>query len=186
MTIAEWMRRVKQNKPPLRKYSSSVFASNGFFGASSAQLRCLCISYTTFSINCGGFPSYSALSDTFSIRRVRARDVAALDSNILSNIPHNEFPPAKNPQDQTSNTPVSGAMPKKLKPSASADESYRPLISSPETDNYGRRDVEAVSSENIFSLLNYFCFFVIGLSMMWTWYTLLLTHFSISNMPFSF
>jgi len=76
----------------------------------------------------------------------------------------------KNSQDLTSNTPVLGAMPKKMKPPARADQSYSPLISAPERHSNDRRDVEAVCMENLFSLLNYFCFFVIGLSMMWTWY----------------
>ncbi|KAH8765725.1 nucleoside transporter-domain-containing protein [Hyaloscypha sp. PMI_1271] len=60
-------------------------------------------------------------------------------------------------------------MPKKMKPPARADQSYSPLISAPERHSNDRRDVEAVCMENLFSLLNYFCFFVIGLSMMWTW-----------------
>jgi len=77
----------------------------------------------------------------------------------------------KDPEDLSSNTPVSGAMPKRLKSSARADQSYSPLISAPETHDNCRRDVEAVYNENVFSLLYYFGFFVIGLSMMWTWYT---------------
>jgi hypothetical protein len=47
---------------------------------------------------------------------------------------------------------------------------YEPLIEHSEGDDKSDDDSEAVSTENAFSLLIYFCFFVIGLSMMWTWY----------------
>jgi hypothetical protein len=67
-------------------------------------------------------------------------------------------------------------MPKKLKPSTRADRGYTPLISAPDIHINGRHDEEAVCSKNVFSLLNYFCFFTIGLSMMWTWYILILIH----------
>lgn len=49
--------------------------------------------------------------------------------------------------------------------------SYARLINHKRRDGRDERDdIEAVGNENQFSLLIYFCFFVIGLSMMWTWY----------------
>lgn len=50
-----------------------------------------------------------------------------------------------------------------------ADAYYERLISDDDRDSDGNTVVQAVS-EGKFSLLKYFCFFVVGLSMMWTWY----------------
>jgi hypothetical protein len=68
-----------------------------------------------------------------------------------------------------------GVMSTKLKFFPQPDgHSYESLIHHPKRrDERDGRDGDpeaAVSNENQFSLLIYFCFFVIGLSMMWTWY----------------
>ena len=48
---------------------------------------------------------------------------------------------------------------------------YEPLIGDPERDCEDGKDLEAVRhvDQQEFSLIKYFCFFVVGLSMMWTW-----------------
>lgn len=68
------------------------------------------------------------------------------------------------------NSRSSKAMAKRSVSSVKLNQSCcEPLIPGPDRCDGEGRDLEAVKNGTRFSLLNYFCFFVIGLSMMWTW-----------------